>query len=79
MHLTLFNEWIEYSFTLTATNGLESQPPGIVTAAQSDHDAPLAAMLPPELRSVDVKEYFPEFRKNKVIKAIQQAMFNMFF
>jgi len=41
-----------------------NQSGGIGT--QSDLDTPLAAMLPPELRTVDVKEYFPEFRKNKV-------------
>ncbi|XP_052795206.1 transcription initiation factor TFIID subunit 1-like [Mya arenaria] len=31
-------------------------------------DTPLAAMLPPELKKVDVKKFFPEFRKNKVLR-----------
>ncbi|KAH3835031.1 hypothetical protein DPMN_108369 [Dreissena polymorpha] len=29
---------------------------------------PLASMLPPELKNVNVKQYFPEFRKNKVLR-----------
>lgn len=31
-------------------------------------NTPLAAMLPPELKNVDVTQYFPAFRKNKVLR-----------
>lgn len=34
-------------------------------------NTPLAAMLPPELKSVDVTTYFPEFRKNQVKFVLQ--------
>ncbi|XP_060584432.1 transcription initiation factor TFIID subunit 1-like isoform X2 [Ruditapes philippinarum] len=31
-------------------------------------NTPLAAMLPPELKDADVTKYFPEFRKNQVLR-----------
>ncbi|KAL4230237.1 Transcription initiation factor TFIID subunit 1 [Mactra antiquata] len=47
---------------LTATGEHES------SSLNPELNTPLAAMLPPELKNVDVTEYFPEFRKNQVLR-----------
>lgn len=41
------------------------------TTENRELNTPLAAMLPPELKSVDVTTYFPEFRKNQVNFVLQ--------
>ncbi|XP_053398607.1 transcription initiation factor TFIID subunit 1-like isoform X2 [Mercenaria mercenaria] len=47
--------------------GLSESSAGLTNTTPS-LNTPLAAMLPPELKNADVTKYFPEFRKNQVLR-----------